>query len=242
MARNGRFTPGHALKKIGKVPSSRTGTRVRFWPDSDIFDPDASIDYDEVRERLGQVCFLVPGLKIRLADKRKSSKRPTEEFVSKGGLSDYVDFLSGETQPVTGLIRVEGVAEFLEKVPVDGKLTEVTRECQVDIALRWVQNYETRIVSFVNTIPTPDGGTHVAGFERSLTTSVNQAITAADPRKLRKLKDDAKVQKEDAQEGLIAVVRAVFPEPHQGRIDLQREVPEKPLEHDSLSPPSIKHY
>jgi len=223
LARNGRFTPGHALKRIGKVPSSRTGTRVRFWPDSDIFDPDASIDYDEVRERLGQVCFLVPGLKIRLADKRKGSKRPTEEFVSKGGLSDYVDFLSGETQPVTGLIRVEGVAEFLEKVPVDGKLTEVTRECQVDIALRWVQNYETRIVSFVNTIPTPDGGTHVAGFERSLTTSVNQAITAADPRKLRKLKDNAKVQKEDAQEGLIAVVRAVFPEP-QFRGQTKREL------------------
>jgi len=222
-AQNGRFTAGHALKKVGKVPSSRTGTRVRFWPDRDIFDPDASIDYDEVRERLGQVCFLVPGLKIRLADKRKGSKRSNEEFVSKGGLSDYVDFLSGEDQPVTGLVRVEGVAEFQEKVPVDGKLTEVTRECHVDIALRWVQNYESRIVSFVNTIPTPDGGTHVAGFERSLTTALNQALNAADLRKLRKLKDDAKVQKEDAQEGLIAVVRAVFPEP-QFRGQTKREL------------------
>ena len=222
-AKNGRFSPGHSLKKVGKVPSSRTGTRVRFWPDENIFDPDASIDYDEVRERLGQVCFLVPGLKIRLADKRKGSKRPSEEFVSKGGLSDYVDFLSGESQPVTGLVRVEGVAEFLEKVPVDGKLTEVTRECHVDIALRWVQNYESRIVSFVNTIPTPDGGTHVAGFERSLTTALNQALNSADLRKLRKLKDDAKVQKEDAQEGLIAVVRIVFPEP-QFRGQTKREL------------------
>ena len=222
-AQNGRFTAGHALKKVGKVPSGRTGTRVRFWPDRDIFDPDASIDYDEVRERLGQVCFLVPGLKIRLADKRKGSKRSNEEFVSKGGLSDYVDFLSGENHPVTGLVRVEGVAEFSEKVPVDGKLTEVTRECHVDIALRWVQNYESRIVSFVNTIPTPDGGTHVAGFERSLTTALNQALNVADLRKLRKLKDDAKVQKEDAQEGLIAVVRAVFPEP-QFRGQTKREL------------------
>ena len=220
---SGRFVPGHSLRKTGKVPSGRTGTRVRFWPDKDIFDPDAEINYEEVRERLGQICFLVPGLKIRLADKRKGSKRPSEEFVSKGGLADYVDFLSGENTSVTGLVRVQGVGEFLEKVPVDGKLTEVTRECQVDIALKWVQNYESQIVSFVNTIPTPDGGTHVAGFERSLTTSLNQALAAADPRKVRKLKEEAKVQKEDAQEGLIAVIRAVFPEP-QFRGQTKREL------------------
>ncbi|MEC9088543.1 MAG: toprim domain-containing protein [Actinomycetota bacterium] len=97
------------------------------------------------------------------------------------------------------------------------------RECRVDIALRWVQNYSTKIVSFVNTIPTPDGGTHVAGFERSLTAAVNQAITAADPRKLRKLRDDGKAQKEDVQEGLVAVVRAVFPEP-QFRGQTKREL------------------
>ena len=119
---------------------------------------------------------MVPGLKIRLSDKRKGSKRPAEEFVSKGGLADYVDFLSGETPPVTGLVGIAGSGEFTEKVPIDGKLTEVTRECQIDIALRWIHGYETCIVSFVNTIPTPDGGTHVAGFERSLTTALNLSL------------------------------------------------------------------
>ncbi|MED5542287.1 MAG: ATP-binding protein, partial [Actinomycetota bacterium] len=222
-AKNGRFTASHALKKDGKIPKTRTGTRVRYWPDTDIFDPEASIDYEEVKNRLSQICFLVPGLKIRLSDKRKGSKRPAEEFVSKGGLADYVDFLSGETQPVTGLVGIAGSGEFTEKVPIDGKLTEVTRECQIDIALRWIHGYETCIVSFVNTIPTPDGGTHVAGFERSLTTALNQAVSAADPRKLRKLKGDAKVQKEDAQEGLVAVVRAVVPEP-QFRGQTKREL------------------
>ena len=211
------------LKKVGKVSPSRTGTRVRFWPDRDIFDSEATIDYEEVRERLSQVCFLVPGLKIKLSDKRKGGKKTTEEFISKGGLADYVDFLSGDDAAVTGLVRLNGKGEFSEKVPVDGKLTEVMRECHVDIALRWVQNYSTKIVSFVNTIPTPDGGTHVAGFERSLTAAVNQAITAADPRKLRKLRDDGKAQKEDVQEGLVAVVRAVFPEP-QFRGQTKREL------------------
>ncbi len=222
-AKNGRFTATHDLKKVGKVPSSRTGTRVRFWPDRDIFDPEAAIDYEEVRERLSQVCFLVPGLKIKLSDKRKGGPKTAEEFISKGGLSDYVDFLSGDNAAVTGLVRLDGRGEFSEKVPVDGKLTEVVRDCHVDIALRWIQNYDTKIVSFVNTIPTPDGGTHVAGFERSLTAAVNQAIAAADPRKLRKLKDDAKAQKEDVQEGLVAVVRAVFPEP-QFRGQTKREL------------------
>ena len=222
-AQNGRFTASHALKKVGKVSPSRTGTRVRFWPDRDIFDSEATIDYEEVRERLSQVCFLVPGLKIKLSDKRKGGKKTTEEFISKGGLADYVDFLSGDDAVVTGLVRLDGKGEFSEKVPVDGKLTEVMRECHVDIALRWVQNYSTKIVSFVNTIPTPDGGTHVAGFERSLTAAVNQAITATDPRKLRKLRDDGKAQKEDVQEGLVAVVRAVFPEP-QFRGQTKREL------------------
>ena len=222
-AKNGRFTATHDLKKVGKVPSSRTGTRVRFWPDRDIFDPEAAIDYEEVRERLSQVCFLVPGLKIKLSDKRKGGTKTAEEFISKGGLSDYVDFLSGDDAAVTGLVRLDGRGEFSEKVPIDGKLTEVVRDCHVDIALRWIQNYDTKIVSFVNTIPTPDGGTHVAGFERSLTAAVNQAIAAADPRKLRKLKDDAKAQKEDVQEGLVAVVRAVFPEP-QFRGQTKREL------------------
>ncbi len=222
-SRTGRFTPSHKLEKIGKVPRTRTGTRVRFWPDTDIFDSEARIEYDEVRERLGQVCFLVPGLKIRLVDRRGSGNLAPEEFVSKGGLSDYVDFLSGESSQVTGLVRIGGTSKFEEKVPIDGKLTEVVRECQVDIAMRWVSDYETKIVSFVNTIPTPDGGTHVTGFERALTFAINDVLKTADPRKLRKLKDNGKAQKEDVQEGLVAVVRTTFPEP-QFRGQTKREL------------------
>ncbi len=195
---NGRFRPSHKLEKVGKVPRTRTGTRVRFWPDTDIFDPEARIEYSEVRERLSQVCFLVPGLKIRLTD-RRGTKVQTEEFKSTGGLVDYVDHLSNGSEAVTGVIRLQGEGEFTEKVPVDGKLTEVTRHCVIDVALRWTAGFDTRIVSFVNTIPTADGGTHVSGFERALTFSVNDAVRSADPRKLRKLKDKAKAQKEDVQ-------------------------------------------
>lgn len=221
--RSGRFVPSHKLEKVAKVPRSRTGTRVRFWPDTDIFDSEARIEYQEVRDRLSQVCFLVPGLKIRLTDRRDGGNLKPEEFVSKGGLGDFVDFLTGDIAQVTGLVHLTGTGEFKEKVPVDGKLTEVTRSCVVDIALRWAGDYDTRIVSFVNTIPTPDGGTHVAGFERALTFAMNDVLKSTDPRKLRRLKDNGKAQKEDVQEGLVAVIRTTFPEP-QFRGQTKREL------------------
>ncbi|WP_419945736.1 DNA gyrase/topoisomerase IV subunit B [Candidatus Poriferisodalis sp.] len=218
----GRFRESHKLKLVGRVSSGRTGTRVRFWPDTGIFDPAATVDFEEVRERITQVCFLVPKVKISIADRRREPA-VVEEIVSSGGLGDYVEVLSGNDEAVTGLIRLTGSESFTERVPVDGKLTDVERQCDVEVALRWTRAYDARIVGFVNTIPTPEGGTHIAGFERALTTAVNTALTEADPRKLRRLKDDARAQREDAQEGLVAVVRATFAEP-QFRGQTKREL------------------
>ena len=218
----GRFRKGHSLKVMGKVPPKRTGTRVQFWPDRNIFDGDAEISYAEVRERAKQTCFLVPKVKITLTD-RRSEPFVTEELVSSGGLADFVEELRGSSEPVGGLIELHGTDEFTEQVPVDGHLTEVVRHCEVDVAMRWCGSFEPRIVSFVNTIPTPDGGTHVAGFERALTTAVNAALAEADLRKLRRLRDEGRAQRDDAQEGLVAVVRVTFPEP-QFRGQTKREL------------------
>lgn len=220
--RAGRFRAGHQLKQVGRVSAGRTGTRVQFWPDWEIFDAAATVDFDEVRERIEQICFLVPKVRITLADRRRDPA-VIEEIVSGGGLGDFVQKLSGDDEPVTGLIRLTGSEEFTERVPVDGKLTDVVRQCDVEVALRWTHSYGANIVGFVNTIPTPEGGTHIAGFERALTASVNTALADADPRKLRRLKDGARAQREDAQEGLIAVVRATFAEP-QFRGQTKREL------------------
>ncbi|MCY4517600.1 MAG: ATP-binding protein [Acidimicrobiaceae bacterium] len=218
----GRFRPGHKLKRVGRVSAGRTGTRVQFWPDREIFDPAATVDFDEVRQRIEQVCFLVPKVKITLAD-RRTDPPVIEEIVSSGGLADFVQKLCGDVEPVTGLIGLSGSEEFTERVPVDGKLTDVVRRCDVEVAMRWTRAYDTNIVGFVNTIPTPEGGTHIAGFERALTTAVNTALAESDPRKLRRLKDEARAQREDAQEGLVAVVRATFAEP-QFRGQTKREL------------------
>jgi DNA gyrase subunit B len=212
---SGKFKPTSNLEIVRKVPARRTGTRVRFWPDFDIFDPDAAIEYEKIRDHVAQVCFLVPGLKVRLTDKRASADehRQPEEFVAKGGLADFVEYLSiGE--PVCDVVSIHGSGTFTEKVPVEGRMTEVERRCQVDVSLRWVKGYDTTLVSFVNTIPTAEGGTHVVGFERALTKATNDVLLAG-AKKLAKLAKQGKdrAEKADVQEGLVAVVKATFPEP-----------------------------
>ncbi len=214
------FKAGRNLEKIKRISQNKTGTRVRFWPDFDILDPDAIIDVDEICTRATQACFLVPGMKVSVVDKRTASsvgdaKRLSEpfEFVSRGGLADLVEHLATGT-PVNQIITCSGIDTFTEKVPVDGKMTDVERECRVDVALRWAGGYDTKIASFVNTIPTSQGGTHQAGFEKALTRVVNNVVLK-DSRKLAKLKkeDKHKAIKDDVQEGLVAAIKVTFPEP-----------------------------
>lgn len=208
----GHFKPGSTLEKVRSVPAKRTGTRVRFWPDLEIFDPGLAIDPELVRDHCAQVCFLVPGLKVRLVDKRGTGREP-EEFLARGGLADLVETLSiGE--PITDTITLHGVGTFEEKVPVDGRMSLVERTCTVDVALRWVKGYDTVLVSFVNTIPTTDGGTHVSGFDRALTKVVNDSLLSGS-KKLAKLARSGKdrAEKSDVQEGLVAAVKVTFPEP-----------------------------
>ena len=99
-----------------------------------------------------QSCFLVPGVKVRLIDKRAGGDEPFE-FVSRGGLADLVDHLSvGDN--ACEVITLSGISEFTERVPVDRKMLDVDRECTVEVALRWVKGYDPQVESFVNTIPT----------------------------------------------------------------------------------------
>lgn len=208
-----KFKAGHKLVKAKKISPNKTGTRVRFWPDFDIFDPEAVIDVEEICNRATQACFLVPGMKVSVTDKRTGGRKEPFSFVSRGGLSDLVEHLSvGEA--VSQIIACNGIDTFTEKVPVNGKMTDVERECVVDVAMRWVKGYDSEVISFVNTIPTSQGGTHRAGFDKALTSVVNRVLLK-DNRKLAKLakQDKHKASKEDVQEGLVAAIKVTFPEP-----------------------------
>ena len=207
------FSRRGGLQVSGKCPRTRTGTRVRWWADRQVFTKDAEYDREALAERARQTTFLVPGLTIALRDERDPGDIWEEVLQHKGGISEYVQYLaSGEA--VTPVIRLTGEGHFSETVPVldaKGHMTpqEVERDLGVDIALVWDTGYETTVRSFVNVIATPKGGTHVTGFERSLVKVINDQLRAA---KVLKPSED-NITKDDAVEGLTAVVTVRVAEP-----------------------------
>ncbi len=213
------FTPGSGLRKVRRIPKTRTGTRTRFWPDRQIFVQGAELAFEPLVQRARQTAYLVPGLSITVTDERPGAgegadgQPRTAEFKFDGGISEFCAHLSTGT-PVTDVLRLRGAGQFTETVPVlddQGHLTptEVERELEVDVALRWDSGYDTTTRSFVNVIATPKGGTHVTGFDRALVKTLNEQLRAA--RMLRS--GDEPVIKEDVLEGLTAVISVRLPEP-----------------------------
>jgi len=207
------FQRAKGLNVVGKAPRTRTGTRVRWWVDPQVFTKDADYDRITLRERAVQSSFLVPGLSITLRDERDAGDIWEETLQHKGGITEYVEYLS-EGASVCSVIRLRGSGNFHETVPVlDGKghmsSRDVERELDVDIALQWDEGYDATTRSFVNVIATSQGGTHVAGFERALVKVVNDQL-----KKARILKSsEASVTKDDIIEGLTAVVTVRLAEP-----------------------------
>lgn len=207
------FSKKSGLQVVGKCSRTKTGTRIRWWADRQVFTKDAEYDRELIRQRAMQSTFLVPGLKIVLRDSRDPSDVFEETFQHKGGITEYVENISGG-EAVTGVIRLRGQGNFHETVPVlDDKghmhPTEVERELIVDIALRWDTGYDCDVRSFVNVVATPKGGTHVAGFERAIVKVFNEQLRAA---KVLKASDD-NVSKDDVLEGLTGVVTIRLAEP-----------------------------
>ncbi|ODT27811.1 MAG: DNA topoisomerase IV subunit B [Microbacterium sp. SCN 70-27] len=210
------FTPfdkASELRVIGKAARGVTGTRIRYWADRQIFTKDATFHLGELEQRARQTAFLVPGLEIDIADER-GDESTTTAYRFDGGISEFAEFLAPDPA-VTDTWRLTGSGTFTETVPVlqpGGAMvpTEVARECEVDIALRWGTGYETVTRSFVNIIATPKGGTHQAGFEQGLM-KVLRAQVDQNARRLKVGTD--KLEKDDILAGLTAVLTVRLPEP-----------------------------
>ncbi|MGI9157736.1 MAG: ATP-binding protein, partial [Marmoricola sp.] len=206
------FQPQSGMHKGARVKKGVTGTRVRFWPDQQIFTRDAAFAYDELVGRVRQTSFIVPGLELVIRDLR--GDQPVEEkFRHDGGITEFCEYLARD-EPVTDVLRLQGSERFNETVPMlddQGHMTpqDVERDLGVDVALRWGTGYETELKSFVNVIATPKGGTHVAGFDAALTKTFNDVMRAARVLKV----NDAAVVKDDVLEGLTAVVTVRLAEP-----------------------------
>ncbi|MFS0704753.1 type IIA DNA topoisomerase subunit B [Cellulomonas sp. 179-A 9B4 NHS] len=218
------FVSGSELAVVGKVAKARTGTRVRYWADRQIFLPSAVFSYDELVTRARQTSFLVPGLALTVRDERGIPGTPGEHgpheetFLHEGGVVDFVDHLAPDA-PVTDVWHLTGEGTFTETVPVldeRGHMTpqEVSRTCEVDVAVRWGTGYATEVRSFVNIIATPKGGTHLAGFEAALLKTLRAQVTANARRLKVSSKDSSeRIEKEDVLAGLTAVVTVRLAEP-----------------------------
>ena len=217
------FVRKSGLRQVASVPVTRTGTRIRFWPDRQVFLKDAVFSYDILAERARQTAYLVPGLAIAVREgpgqghgqaSDSSAAAPHEAgFRFIGGIGEFCEHLT-RGERVTEVIRLTGDGTFTETVPVlddRGHMTptEVERRLDVDIAIQWGKGYDTLTRSFVNVIATPHHGTHVTGFDRALARIINEQLRAA---KLLKSGDEP-VTKEDILEGLTAIVSVRLPEP-----------------------------
>ena len=141
-----------------------------------------------------------------------------EEFCHTGGVKDFVDYLS-KGEAVSAIWRITGEDTYVEETQAVGDGGElhaqkVTRNCAVDIAMRWTNGYDTTMRSFVNVVETPGGGTHVDGYLLGLTKQIRKAIED-NARKLKvNLKDsNMKVERDDILAGLVAVVTVRIAEP-----------------------------
>lgn len=215
------FTPGSGVRKVGKAKRGVTGTRVRYWPDRQIFLPDAKLSWSKLADRARQTAFLVPGLEIVITDERGIQTDPETgdvlETVSEtmrfdGGISEFAEYLATD-QPVNNVMRLQGETSFTETVPMldeNGGMTptDVDRDLGVDIALRWGTGYDTTVRSFVNIIATPKGGTHVQGFEQGLLRAFSAGLEGT-----RILKSSEEIVKDDVLEGMTAVVTVSLAEP-----------------------------
>ena len=141
-----------------------------------------------------------------------------EEFCHNGGVKDFVDFLS-KGEAVSDIWRITGDDTYVEETQAVGEGGElhaqkVTRDCAVDIAMRWTDGYDTTMRSFVNVVETPGGGMHVDGFLQGITKQIRKAVED-NARKLKvNLKDsNMKVERDDIMAGLVAVVTVRIAEP-----------------------------
>ena len=174
--------------------TDRTGTTIEFSPSADIFET-IDYDYETLRQRFQQMCFLNKGLKINLLDERDGRK---DNYYYERGLADYVEYLNSAK-------KVETIHDEIISIETETKEKTIS----VEIAMQWTTGYNEGVHTYANTINTHEGGTHEEGFRTALTSLLNKY---ARDKSLLKEKDD-NLTGDDVREGLTAVVSLKLTEP-----------------------------
>ena len=204
------FTPQPGVRVERGTKTTATGTHVRFWPDPEIFSPGSVVDIDAMCERARTTTHLVEGLTITVTNEATAH---TDTF---------------DNQPLLNLVAAMAKTPLLhEPIAASAERTyttvtqatnaagevrpvEIERSMQVDVAFAWTNDDDVRIASFVNIVTTV-AGTHVSGFERSITKAVTELVSQHRPKRGPGANDD--VERVDVLDGLVAVVSVKFPEP-----------------------------
>ena len=168
--------------------TNRTGTSVEFWPDESIFE---IIEFNKeiLAKRFKELAYLNPKITINFKDQRDGFK---ESYHFEGGLESFVTDMN-KSNPVSKAVSFSGGED----------------DVIVDFALLYNETYSENLLSFVNNIKTPDGGTHEAGFRAGLTRAITNYISANASAREK----DTKITGDDIREGLIAVISVKVPEP-----------------------------
>ena len=182
----------YKLKVIGECEPDRTGTKVTFLPDKEIFE-DTTFDYSVLKQRFREMAFLTKGLRIVLRDWREEELHE-HVFHYEGGIKEFVTYLNKSKTPLYDqIIYCEGVKDGV----------------YVEVAMQHNDSYSDNTYGFVNNITTPEGGTHVEGFRTALTKTFNDYA-----KKNKLLKDsDPKLTGEDIREGLTAIISVKIEDP-----------------------------
>jgi DNA gyrase subunit B len=183
-----RGKPAYALKEVGKT--TRTGTKVTFRPDSEIFSQ-RTFSFDILSQRLRELAYLTSGLKISVLDERDGRRH---DFCYQGGINSFVEHLNRNKVP-------------LHPSPIF--LSETREGVSIELSMQWNDSYQEACFCFTNNIPNRDGGTHLTGFRSALTRTLVKY--AEDAGMLKNVK--VALAGEDMRHGLTVVLAVKVFEP-----------------------------
>ena len=187
--KTGKILSGHPMAPLAKIGNTRKrGTMVSFMPDARVFE-DVHFQGDVVRRRIRELAYLNKGVRFIFTDERvRETDKRTHEYCYEGGMADFVQYLNTDKTTITEPIIFEATR--------DGLL--------VRVAIQYTDSYTENIYSFVNNVPTPEGGTHETGFKAAVTKAFNDYA-----RRIGALKEkDNNLSGDDFREGMTAVVYA----------------------------------
>ncbi|MDX1753433.1 DNA gyrase subunit B [Salinimicrobium sediminis] len=190
-----RGKPVYPVKPVGETDLS--GTIVTFKPDASIFQQTTEYNYDTLASRMRELSFLNKGITITLTDRREKDDKGefvSEVFHSEEGLKEFIKFLDGTREPIIS-----------EVISIEGEKNDIP----VEVAMVYNTSFNENLHSYVNNINTHEGGTHLAGFRRGLTTTLKKYADASGM--LDKLKFE--ISGDDFREGLTAIVSVKVQEP-----------------------------